>query len=99
SIAVLNTATGKVEDFPDARVAEKSEQVYFSGLAFSADGARLYASLASSTDPTGAKGGTGNGVVVYGFADGALKAESFFKLPLVKLAAGRATEERKDLGP
>jgi DNA-binding beta-propeller fold protein YncE len=99
SIAVLNVATGKVEDFPDARVGEKSEQVYFSGLAFSADGTRLYASLASTTDPTGADGNTGNGVIVYGSEEGALKAESFFKLPMVKLAAGKMTEERKGQDP
>ena len=47
----------------------------------------------SSSDPTGTKDGdTGNGVVVYGFANGALKAQGFLKLPLVKLASGRHTD-------
>jgi DNA-binding beta-propeller fold protein YncE len=99
SIALLKASTGEVHDVPDPRVAEKSRQVYFSGLAFSADGKHLYASLASTTDPTGEKGNTGNGVVVYSFADGVLQPEDFFKLPLVKLAPGKHTEERKDLDP
>ena len=93
SLAVLNTATGEVRDFPDARVKERATQTFFSGLAFSADGTKVYASLASSSDPVG--GGedkTGNGVIVYGFADGVLKPQSFLKLPLVKLAKGRHTD-------
>ncbi len=93
SLAVLNTATGEVKDFPDARVGERAKQSFFSGLAFSADGTKVYASLGSTTDPVGGKeGAVGNGVVVYGFANGVLKPQGFFKLPLVKLAAGRRTE-------
>ncbi len=34
----------------------------------------------------------GNGIVVYGFADGVLTPQGFLKLPLVKLAGGRHTD-------
>jgi DNA-binding beta-propeller fold protein YncE len=93
SLAVMDTQTGAVKDFPDARVGESAAQTFFSGLAFSADGTKVYASLASSSAPVGdgAKK-TGNGVVVYGFADGVLTPQGFLKLPLVKLAAGRHTD-------
>jgi len=93
SLAVLDTQTGAVKDFPDARVGAKAAQTLFSGLAFSADGTKVYASLASSSAPVGdgAKK-TGNGVVVYGFADGVLTPQGFLKLPLVTLAAGRHTD-------
>ena len=92
SLAVMNTRTGAVKDFPDARVDAGATQTFFSGLAFSADGTKVYASLASSSDPVGdgAKK-TGNGIVVYGFAEGALTPQEFFKLPMVKLANGRHT--------
>ncbi|QMV20178.1 phosphoesterase [Granulicella sp. 5B5] len=99
SLAVLNTATGAVKDFPDARVGERAPQTFFSGLAFSADGTKVYASMASTTDPEGgSKGKTGNGVVVYGFHDGELTPQGFLKLPLVKLAGGRHTDYRKEDG-
>jgi len=92
SLAVLNVKTGALRDFPDSRTLVKAKQSFFSGLAFSADGTRVYASLASLTDPEGrTKGDTGSGVAVYGFADGVLTPQSFLKLPLVKLAAGRHT--------
>ena len=92
SLAVLNVTTGAIRDFPDARTVVDSKQTFFSGLAFSADGKHLYASLASSSDPEGdGKRRTGNGIVVYGFADGVISAQGFVKLPLVKLAVGRHT--------
>jgi len=92
SLAVMDTQSGAVKDFPDARVGERAAQTFFSGLAFGADGTKVYASLASSSAPVGdgAKK-TGNGIVVYGFADGMLTPEGFLKLPLVKLATGRHT--------
>jgi DNA-binding beta-propeller fold protein YncE len=98
SLAVLDTQTGVVKDFPDVRVGPGAVQTYFSGLAFSWDGKHVYASLASSSDALG--GGekkTGNGVIVYSFADGVLKPESFLKLPLVQLAAGRHTSYGSNL--
>ncbi len=92
SLAVMDTRTGAVRDFPDAWVGEGAAQTYFSGLAFGADGTKVYVSLASSTEPVGDGGKkTGNGVVVYGFADGVLTPQGFLKLPLVKLAGGRHT--------
>jgi DNA-binding beta-propeller fold protein YncE len=92
SLAVMDTRTGAVKDFPDARVGAGAAQTFFSGLAFGADGTKVYVSLASSSDPVGDGGKkTGNGIVVYGFADGVLTPQGFLKLPLVKLAAGRHT--------
>jgi DNA-binding beta-propeller fold protein YncE len=92
SLAVMDAQSGEVLDFPDARVAAGAAQTFFSGLAFSADGTKVYASLASSSDPVGDGGKkTGNGIVVYGFADGVLTPQEFLRLPLVKLASGRHT--------
>ena len=96
SLAVMDTQTGKVRDFPEARTGQRMAQTFFSGLAFSADGTKVYASMASSNDPQGTNDGdTGNGVVVYGFAHGELKAQGFLKLPMVKLASGRHTDYPK----
>jgi DNA-binding beta-propeller fold protein YncE len=93
SLAVMDTQSGAVKDYPDARVGERAKQTFFSGLALSADGTKVYASMASSSAAVGdgAKA-TGNGIVVYGFADGVLTPEGFLKLPLVKLAEGRHTD-------
>ena len=92
SLAVMDTRSGAVRDFPDERVGAGAAQTFFSGLAFSADGTKVYASLASSSDPEGdGAQKTGNGVVVYGFANGFLTPQDFFKLPLVDLAEGRHT--------
>jgi DNA-binding beta-propeller fold protein YncE len=93
SLAVLDTTTNTVTDFPDTRTLGRSNQVLFSGLAFSADGKKLYGSLASLTDPTGkTDGDTGSGIQVYGFADGKLTRERVLKIPMQKLAAGRRTK-------
>jgi DNA-binding beta-propeller fold protein YncE len=95
SLTVMNTTTGEVRDFPDIRIGQRATQTFFSGLAFNADGTKVYASLASSVDATGdGKEKTGNGVVVYSFAAGVLKPSGFLKLPLVKLAQGRHTDYR-----
>ncbi len=70
-LAVVETATGTVREFPDARTGLSGGQVLFSGLAFSGDGTKVYASLASLTDPAGEKtGDTGTGVAVYSFGCG-----------------------------
>src|SRR6516164_8661739 len=65
SLAVLDMTTGKVEDFPEDWTVVGAKQTLYSGLAFSGDGKRVYASLGSETDPEGdgAKR-TGSGVIV-----------------------------------
>ena len=90
SIAVLNLTTNQLADFPDDRLPENAHQSYFLGLAFSADGQHLYASLGSITDPTGEKpGSTGNAIAVYRFREGKVTPERLIKIPPQKLAAGK----------
>ena len=93
SLAVLDTQTGTVADFPDDRTpARQAKQTLYSGLAFDHDGSRLYASMGSLTDPSGEKkGDTGNGIVVYSFTAGKIAPERFIPLPLQQLAPGHKT--------
>jgi DNA-binding beta-propeller fold protein YncE len=95
SLAVMDTRTGVVEDFPDSRtLAQAAEQTLYSGLAFSGDGKHLYASMGSTTDPLGdGKDKIGNAVVVYSFNAGKIAPERLISLPLQQLAAGRKTRE------
>ena len=53
SLAVLDTQTGALTDFPDDRTPVRAKQTLYSGLAFSRDGSHLYASMGSLTDPLG----------------------------------------------
>jgi DNA-binding beta-propeller fold protein YncE len=98
SIAVLDTQTGALKDFPDERtLARRDKQTLYSGLKFSSDGKHLYASMGSLSDPEGTKNGdTGNGIAVYKFAEGVLTPERFIKLPLQPLAPGRTTRLASD---
>jgi DNA-binding beta-propeller fold protein YncE len=90
SIAILNLATHKVADFPDSRLGQRAGQTYYLGLAFSQDGSKLYASIASLTDPIGKNANdTGNGIAVYSFQDGRLAPERFIKVPLAPLERGK----------
>ena len=92
SLAVLDTKTGALADFPDARTLVSAKQTLYSGLAFSGDGKHLYASMGSTTTPLGdGKYATGSGVVVYSFSEGKIAAERFLALPLQQLAPGRKT--------
>lgn len=92
SLAVLDTQTGKLADFPDARTGRHAKQTLYSGLAFSGDGKHVYASMASMTNPTGdGKDAVGNGIAVYSFTDGVLTPERLIPLPLQPLAPGRTT--------
>ncbi len=92
SLAVLDTQTGVLTDFPDARTGLYAKQTLFSGLAFSRDGSRIYASMASLSDPTGKdKNDTGNAVAVYSFTGGKIAPERLIRLPLVHLPPGRTT--------
>ncbi len=93
SLAVLDTRTGTLADFPDDRTGQGAKQTLYSGLAFSKDGRHLYASMGSATDPVGDSGEkTGSGVVVYGFSEGKITRERFLAIPLQPLAAGRKTK-------
>jgi YVTN family beta-propeller protein len=92
SLAVLDTQTGTVMDFPDARTPERARQTLYSGLAFSRDGSRVYASMGSTTDPLGnGADKTGSGVVVYSFTADKIAPERLIHLPLQQLAPGRKT--------
>ena len=93
SLAVMDTQTGKVTDFPDARTGLSSKETLYSGLAFSADGKHVYASMASLTDPAGdSKGNPGSVVAVYGFVDGKITSDRTISIPLQKLVNGRRTK-------
>jgi DNA-binding beta-propeller fold protein YncE len=100
SIAVLDLMSGRLADFPDARLSKKSRQSYFLGLAFSGDGQHLYASIGSLTDPEGhAPEDTGNGIAVYRFGDGKPTPERFIKIGLQPLAAGHETRVSRAAPP
>lgn len=92
SLAVLDTKTGNVEDFPDDWTLVGAKQTLYSGLAFSGDGSHIFASLGSETDPEGdgAKK-MGSGVIVYGFREGKIARERMIKIPMQQLAPGRKT--------
>lgn len=90
SLSVIDLQTNEIKDFPDERLGQRSHQSYFLGLQFSPDGSRLYASFGSISDPAGEKeGDTGDGIAVYSFQAGTIKPESFIKIPVQKLAAGK----------
>ena len=90
SIAILDTQTGKLTDYPDARTESSLPQTMYAGLAFSGDGAHLYASFDSLTAPLGdGANKTGNAVAVYSFKDGVPSPERLIALPLQKLAPGK----------
>ena len=106
SLAVLDTRTGKVMDFPDDRTTTQDRQTLYSGLAFSADGKHVYASMDSLTAPVAGQippsrrqGGDdspaspslGNGVAVYSFEDGKIAPERIITIPLQKLEGNRRT--------
>ncbi len=93
SLSVLDTETGALADFPDARtLARVAKQTLYSGLAFSRDGSHLYASMGSLTDPAGdGKDAVGSGIAVYSFTAGKVAPERLIPLPIVPLPPGRKT--------
>src|SRR4051812_47995663 len=92
SLAVLDTKTGRVEDFPDDWTLVGAKQTLYSGLAFSRDGSHIYASLGSETNPLGNGAlNRGSGVIVYGFHEGKITREKMLKIPMQQLAPGRKT--------
>ncbi len=91
SIALVDTATGKVIDVPDARTDRHMPQMLYQGLAFSSDGTRLFASFDSLTAPEGGKTWqTGNAIAVYRIDADKLTPERLIPIPLQTLAPGRA---------
>jgi len=93
SLAVLDTKTGALADFPDARTLVGARQTLYSGLAFGRDGKHIYVSMGSTTDPQGkAKDTTGSGILVYSFADGKIASERMISLPLLQLSGNRKTK-------
>lgn len=95
SIAILDTSTGKLTDYPDARTGDPAPQTLYSGLAFSPDGTHLYASFDSISAPEGGKAGqTGNAIGVYRFTGTALTPERLIPVPLRPLSGG----QRQQLG-
>jgi len=98
SIAVYDSTTHRLRDTRDQFAQAGMAQVLFSGVAFSRDGQRIYASMGSTTVPEGGadKHGqfaTGNGIAVYGMQDFKLTNLDFIKIPLQQLAPGRVTRE------
>ncbi len=90
SIALFDTSTGTLSDFPEQRTSGAADQTLYQGLAFSADGIHLYASFESLTAPEGGEPAkTGNAVAVYRMADGKLVAERLIPIPLQPLAPGK----------
>src|SRR5262249_22261242 len=89
-IAVLNLRTNKTSFFSDSRLRLRARQTYFLGLAFSSDGAHLYASIGSLSDPLARHAGsTGNGIAVYRFHRGTVTPERFIYIAPQPLAAGK----------
>jgi DNA-binding beta-propeller fold protein YncE len=93
SLAVFDTKTGALTDFPDERtMVRTSKQTLYSGLAFSRDGKHVYASIASLSNPAGGvKNSIGSGILVYSFVDGRIAPERVIPLPVRQLPPGRKT--------
>ncbi|MHB8303199.1 MAG: bifunctional YncE family protein/alkaline phosphatase family protein [Acidobacteriaceae bacterium] len=91
SIAVLDTKTGKLLDFPNPHTpVRRAAQTLYSGIAFSSDGTRLFVSIASLTKPLpDGKDALGNGILVYSFLDGKLSEQPTLPIPLQPLTAGK----------
>ncbi len=89
SIAVLDANTGKVRDFPEQRASLGAPQTLYAGIAFGSDGEHLYVSVDSLSAPDGGKPDqTGNGVLVYRFADGVPQFERLIAIGLQPLKPG-----------
>src|SRR6185437_15310809 len=86
SLAVMDTQTGELHDFPEPRTDVDGEWDFYSGIAFSADGKHLYAALDSMTDPD-----AGNNIAVYRFSAGDITPERLINIGLQKLAGARRT--------
>jgi YVTN family beta-propeller protein len=86
SLAIMDTQTGELRDFPEPRTDVEGEWDFYSGLAFSADGRHLYAALDSMTDPD-----AGNNIAVYRFNAGRITPERLINVGVQNLAGTRRT--------
>ena len=94
SVAILDTTTGKLTDFPDHRTVIGASQTMYSGVAFSLDGSHVYVSFDSLSAPEGGQANqTGNAIAVYSLANGILKPDRLIPVPLQHLAAGRSQNQ------
>ena len=92
SLAVYDSSSGQVRDFPDARTSRKSKETLYSGAAFSRDGQHIYVSMASLANPSDdGKGNPGSGIAVYSFSTGVVAPERFVPIPMQPLAQARTT--------
>ncbi|MGA2412786.1 MAG: phosphoesterase, partial [Candidatus Binataceae bacterium] len=102
SIAILDTGTGKLTDYPEPKTEVLSPQTYYSGIAFSADGSHLYVSFDSLSAPEGGKPDqTGNAIGVYKFTPGGTSADTLtlertIPVPLRELPEGK-TQRHGDM--
>ena len=96
SIAILDTLTGKLTDYPIPLTDVLAPQTLYSGIGFSADGQHLYISFDSISAPEGGKPGqTGNAIGVYRFTPDAagadaLTEERLIPVPMRKLEDGKS---------
>ena len=86
SLAVMDTRTGELHDFPEPRTDVDGELDFYSGLAFSADGNHLYAALDSMSEPD-----AGNNIAVYHFNAGRITPERLINIGYQKLTGTRRT--------
>jgi DNA-binding beta-propeller fold protein YncE len=94
SIAVLDTDTGKLADFPEVRTDVGAVQTLYNGVAFSSDGKHIYASIDSLAQPEGGDANhTGNAIAVYSFTGSTLVPERLIAVPLQKLASGHTQNQ------
>ncbi|HLJ79393.1 MAG TPA: YncE family protein, partial [Acidobacteriaceae bacterium] len=90
SVAILDTQSGKLTDYPLELTDVLSPQTLYSGIAFSGDGSRLYVSFDSISEPTGGKEDqTGNAIGVYRFDGESLTQERIIPVPLRSLPTGK----------
>jgi DNA-binding beta-propeller fold protein YncE len=90
SIAILDTKSRKLVDFPNPQTRERSMQTLYSGIAFGSDGRHLYVSIASLTHPMPeGKNAVGNGILVYDLANGQVVEQRILAIPLQRLANGK----------
>src|SRR5947209_13584139 len=88
SITLIDTPTGSVREVNEPRMKDRAQQTFSFGICFGADGKKLYASVGSSSDPSGAKSGNnGDGIAVYDVRPNGIKWDRFLPLLPVHLTA------------